>query len=185
MISPTHCENVWTSWQVRANCHSELLFAVAAGATGLDPETENLWIKPVSCSSFKYSPSDFVAVSLPCMNCFNLYLAYQAKYIHQSRKKVLSRYKTTFCLSVCLSGFNVFVVLYSKYLRFKGAFFSCVLLRFVHTWNLIWVSGPPLWSSGQSFWLQIQGSRVWSPALPDFLSSSGSGTGSTQPREVN
>ena len=42
-----------------------------------------------------------------------------------------------------------------------------------------------LWSSGQSFWLQIQRSRVRSPALPDFLSSSGSGTGSTQPREVN
>ena len=41
-----------------------------------------------------------------------------------------------------------------------------------------------LWSSGQSFWLQIQRSRVRSPALPDFLSSSGSGTGSTQPREV-
>ena len=45
--------------------------------------------------------------------------------------------------------------------------------------------GPPLWSSGQSFWLQIQRSRVRSPALPDFLSSSGSGTGSTEPREVN
>ena len=45
--------------------------------------------------------------------------------------------------------------------------------------------GPPLWSSGQSFWLQIQRSRVRSLALPDFLSSSGSGTGSTQPREVN
>jgi len=44
---------------------------------------------------------------------------------------------------------------------------------------------PPLWSSGQSFWLQIQRSRVRSPARPDFLSSSGSGTGSTQPREVN
>ena len=43
--------------------------------------------------------------------------------------------------------------------------------------------GPPLWSSGRSFWLQIQRSRVRSPALPDFLSSSGSGTGSTQPRE--
>jgi len=39
-------------------------------------------------------------------------------------------------------------------------------------------------SSGQSFWLQIQRSRVRSPALSDFLSSSGSGTGSTQPREV-
>ena len=43
---------------------------------------------------------------------------------------------------------------------------------------------PPLWSSGQSFWLQIQRSRVRFPALPDFMSSSGSGTGSTQPREV-
>jgi len=42
---------------------------------------------------------------------------------------------------------------------------------------------PPLWSSGQSFWLQIQRSRVRSPARPDFLSSGGSGTGSTQPRE--
>ena len=44
---------------------------------------------------------------------------------------------------------------------------------------------PPLWSSGQSFWLQIQRSRVRFPALQDFLSSSGSGAGSTQPREVN
>ena len=37
----------------------------------------------------------------------------------------------------------------------------------------------------QSFWLQIQRSRVRFPALPDFLSSRGSGTGSTQPREIN
>ena len=55
--------------------------------------------------------------------------------------------------------------------------------------NVIWrgfsLSGPPLWSSDQSFWLQIQRSRVRFPALPDFLISSGSGTGSTQPREVN
>ena len=48
---------------------------------------------------------------------------------------------------------------------------------------LIGDRGPPLWSSDQSFWLQIQRSRVRSSALPDFLSSSGSGTGSTQPRE--
>ena len=30
------------------------------------------------------------------------------------------------------------------------------------------IGGPPLWSSGQSFWLQIQRSRVRFPALPDF-----------------
>jgi hypothetical protein len=45
--------------------------------------------------------------------------------------------------------------------------------------------GPPLWFSGQSFWLQIQRSRVRFQALPDFLRSKGSGTGSTQPREDN
>jgi hypothetical protein len=42
---------------------------------------------------------------------------------------------------------------------------------------------PPLCSSGQSFWPPIQRSRVRFPALPDFLRSSGSGTGSIQPRE--
>ena len=47
------------------------------------------------------------------------------------------------------------------------------------------IDRPSLWSSGQSFWLQIRRSRVRFPALPDFLSSSGSGTGSIQPREVN
>ena len=48
----------------------------------------------------------------------------------------------------------------------------------------VYLVRPPLWSSGLSFWLQIQRSRVRSPALPDFLSSGGSGMGSTQPREV-
>jgi hypothetical protein len=47
------------------------------------------------------------------------------------------------------------------------------------------LSRPPLWSSGQSFLLQIQRPRVRFPTLPDFLRSSGSGTGSTQPREDN
>jgi hypothetical protein len=42
---------------------------------------------------------------------------------------------------------------------------------------------PPLWSSGQTSWLLTQRSRLRFPELPDFLSSSGSGTGSTQPRE--
>jgi hypothetical protein len=38
-----------------------------------------------------------------------------------------------------------------------------------------------LWSSDQSSWLLNRRSRVRFPAIPDFLSSSGSGTGSTQP----
>jgi hypothetical protein len=40
----------------------------------------------------------------------------------------------------------------------------------LHSW-------PPLWSSGQSFWLQIQTSLVRFPALPHFFRSRGYGTG--------
>ena len=61
-----------------------------------------------------------------------------------------------------------------------AAFFNLLESEFVEVYG--WL---PLWSSGQSFWLQMQRSRVRFPAPPDFLSSSGSGTGSTQPREVN
>jgi hypothetical protein len=59
------------------------------------------------------------------------------------------------------------------------------------TFNIILImyevttEGPPLWSSAQGSWLQIQRTRVRFPSLPDFLRSSGSGTGSTQPREDN
>jgi hypothetical protein len=64
----------------------------------------------------------------------------------------------------------------------------------VHTTHFHWhvdffitlhVVGPPLWSSGQSSWLQIQRFWIQFPALPDFLRSNGSGTGPTQPREVD
>ena len=85
------------------------------------------------------------------------------------------------------SGFNLSrKVVAISYTVLNGQDFLCS----AHTVYLLYVlcvdlRRPPLWSSGQSFWLQIQRSRVRFPALPDFLSSSGSGTGSTQPREVN
>ena len=69
---------------------------------------------------------------------------------------------------------------YSDHWALKGE-----VIRYLSFSLLFSPQGPPLWSSGQSFWLQIQRSRARFPALPDFLSSSGSGTGSTQPREVN
>jgi len=42
------------------------------------------------------------------------------------------------------------------------------LINQVNYDHLVSPFGPPLWSSGQSFWLQIQRSRVRFPALPDF-----------------
>jgi hypothetical protein len=62
-----------------------------------------------------------------------------------------------------------------KYYKYEGK--NYVLISFSH------LRRPPLWSSGQSSWLQTQRFRIRFPALPDFLRSSGSGTGSTQPRE--
>jgi len=38
----------------------------------------------------------------------------------------------------------------------------------LNIWHYSLSDGPPLWSSGQSFWLQIQRSRVRFPALQDF-----------------
>jgi hypothetical protein len=52
-------------------------------------------------------------------------------------------------------------------------------------------SRPHLWSSGQSFWLQSEflvtdrEVQIRFSALPDFLRSNGSGTGSTQPHDYN
>ena len=88
-----------------------------------------------------------------------------------------------------LTGFSllwicvVWVYVWLSFVCFDRISFGICCLRGFGV--LLLLVGPPLWSSGQSFWLQIQRSQVRFPALPDFLSSSGSGTGSTQPREVN
>jgi hypothetical protein len=69
-----------------------------------------------------------------------------------------------------------------SFVALSQRFESSICCQYVHT---IYSFGPPLWSSGQSFWLQIQRSWVRFRALPDFQRSSGSGTGSAQPREDN
>ena len=53
----------------------------------------------------------------------------------------------------------------SYLLRNLLLYYTILCFTVVLTW-------PPLWSSGQSFWLQIQRSRVRSPVLPDFHSAS-------------
>jgi hypothetical protein len=68
----------------------------------------------------------------------------------------------------------VFVSLYVWMYTYYVCTYECICV-------FICMDRPPLWSSGQSFWLQSQRSRVRFPALPDFLCNSGSGTGSTQP----
>jgi hypothetical protein len=87
--------------------------------------------------------------------------------------------------NICTS---IFILISGLCLLFHNFYciFSCYLpstrpgLKYLYNYSY---TGPPLWSSGQSFWLHILRSRIRFPVLPDFLRSSGSGTGSTQPRE--
>jgi hypothetical protein len=79
-------------------------------------------------------------------------------------------------LFICLTEYHsVFLLYLAGCLRFFKNSISYT----------VWYRRPPPWSIGQSSWLQIQRSRVRIPALPHFLRSGGSGTGSTQPREDN
>jgi hypothetical protein len=59
----------------------------------------------------------------------------------------------------------------SCYKQFISVLLDLLLIQLFLVCWLIFVSGlctwPPLWSSGQSFWLLTQGSRVRFAALPD------------------
>jgi hypothetical protein len=55
---------------------------------------------------------------------------------------------------------------------------TCVLYAISRSFvDCLNYTSPPLWSGGHSSWLQTQRFRVRFSALPDFLRSSGSGTG--------
>jgi ribosomal protein L37E len=77
---------------------------------------------------------------------------------------------------------------YSVQLYFSFLFFSFFSTTSYFVFTIIcmciWVGRPPLWSSGQSSWLQIRrpGFDSWHYQKKK---SSGSGTGSTQPCEYN
>ena len=131
---------------------------------------------PPSSARCIHSPYAFVANTRTALA---LLLFFQIKLLwYESEGKSLSLqyflyifsylgvYSLTWVFTLLLRCFYLLYMLYSNLSR-------------------VYCCWPPLWSSGQSFWLQIQRSRVRSPALPDFLNSSESGTGSTQPREVN
>jgi hypothetical protein len=79
----------------------------------------------------------------------------------------------------------IYIYLFHTYTFLLYKYFMRIYLQSPKIKYIVVRNWPPLWSSCQSFWLQIQRSRVRFPTLPDFLTSRGSGTGSTQPREDN
>ena len=120
-----------------------------------------------SLCSLLHSPvtSPFLGPNIPLSTLFSNTLSLRST--HNLGDQVSHPYKTT-------GGITVLYILIFKFFWNQTGIQK--ILRIISMCR---------WSSGQSFWLQIQRSRVRSPALPDFFSSSGSGTGSTQPREVN
>jgi hypothetical protein len=87
---------------------------------------------------------------------------------------------TTSRIYVIRPVYNASPPFHSPSLLCMGSCPLCSELSVFLYFCLILTLRPPLWSSGQRSWLQIQRSRIRFPALPDFLRSSGSGTGSTQ-----
>jgi hypothetical protein len=81
--------------------------------------------------------------------------------------------------------FASFIQLFQPNTIFQLVICFITVCNYYYFYDTMVICWPPLWSSGQSTWLQIQRSPVRFLALPDFLRSSGSGTGSTQPREYN
>jgi hypothetical protein len=73
--------------------------------------------------------------------------------------------------------------------KFKGIYCTVVTLKKTSVASIrkqtMPTERPPLVGEISVNFLRIDGTTVRFPALPDFLRSSGSGTGSTQPREYN
>ena len=112
-----------------------------------------------------------VKTLLRATQCWECHVAKTAHVVTFTLQKMSRERRRNVRLHVpCLSSYVLFLSL---------SFLSYIILYTLFSFSVCYLS------SGQSFWLQIQRSRVRFPALPDFLSSSGSGTGSTQPREVN
>jgi hypothetical protein len=82
------------------------------------------------------------------------------------------------CLWLPSTFSSVQVLLQNVSVHFSSMLSTCPSHLIIDFIILIIGYWPPLLSSGQSSWVRF-------PAQPDFLRSSESGTGSTQPREDN
>jgi hypothetical protein len=146
---------------------------------------------PKSCSTFTYSLAYFpyfkkwkwaYAISMLSVSCVPHYqLLKRGTNLYETWYVYYGTWASHQC--VCLYAPTVARQQLGKSSRIFGSFYN--IFSFFTFSVLLCAQGPPLWSVGQSSWLQMHRSRVWFPALPDFLRSSGSGTGSTQPREDN
>jgi hypothetical protein len=91
---------------------------------------------------------------------------------HHIMPQIIQKYITRCCydnysLTITLRTVTV-PYLYTLYVQSDGSY---------NIYIYIYIYIPPLWSSGQNSWQLTQTSRVRLPAFPDFLSSSGSGSG--------
>jgi hypothetical protein len=88
--------------------------------------------------------------------------------------------------STCVSLCCVFIIRTARSLLLSGETWVLSFVMHFFLGSLRKVLWPPLWSSGESSWLQNKGSWVLFVAVWDFLrSSSWSETAFTQPREDN
>jgi hypothetical protein len=139
----------------------------------------------------RFSVQLYLHAVYPVLYVFlSLVFAFDVHFILTWHLWVVNPYVQCLCLSLSHTK-------WSRNILWK--YFNSYSLWICEYWNLTWLlmsfslwintlkrfMGLPLWSSGERFWQQIQSSRVRFLALPDFLRSSRSGSGSTQPCEDN
>jgi hypothetical protein len=142
------------------------------------------------CSGFRASCHSMLTNAL-----YRIYCRHDIVITHRNRTQIPTKlsYNIQFINVLFLNVHPMITSIWSKHFvifRNNKKFWEVLIAYFPFT--AVWIFDtsrkklwPSLWSNGQSFWLQIQRSWVRFPALPDFLTSRGSGTGSTQPRDHN
>ena len=138
---------------------------------------------PIRLTSMHKNNFTFLWIEFPSVSASCLLVQNYRCFIPLHLTVLINKHSTVLEFSISMSHFCSLVQVMLLHLLPYSQ--GCCVIQELSVFGLVPVKWPPLWSSGQSFWLQIQRSRVRFPALPNFLSSSGSGTGSTQPREVN
>jgi hypothetical protein len=110
-----------------------------------------------------------VGVSVTCNN---------ELYLHLSTKHIDATFNAVECVLTSL----VLCVFHSVVLC---SYEDSIRLFLFYIWWMVAVFCYLVFNSYNISWLQIQRFRVRFLALPDLMKNSGSGTGSTQPREDN
>jgi hypothetical protein len=141
---------------------------VSAGAFGL------LYVNIANLTSSKILPLMWYRIVTCCGHCRLYFGSDDCIYWHHIRSQLWTKrnYGAVADLHTFRPTVDARTRVLSVHQPYPGNGFITISLWVQFIYEIFFHSlilGPPLWSSGQSCWLQIQRSRVRFPALPNFF----------------